>query len=245
MIKPMRSLVALLAALIGAALLAAPAQAAPARKPAAKSAPAGRNWNQTVVRTGRDSFVLGNPDAPVKLIEYISYTCPHCAHFTQEADGQLRLGFIAPGKGSIEVRNFVRDPIDLTVALLTHCVPPQGFWATHLMFLTRQADWIGLEGTASEAQRQRWISGPLASRTRAIASDFKFYDMIASRGVSRVAADKCLADEALANRLAAGTKDAVEKDYVQGTPAFVLNGLPLAGTASWAALKPQIEARMN
>lgn len=225
-------------------LAAHPALAAPPKK-AAPAAPAGRNWNQTVVRTARDSFVLGNPNAPIKLVEYISYTCPHCAHFTQEADGQLRLGFIAPGKGSIEVRNFVRDPIDLTVALLTHCVSPAQFWQTHLMFLTRQEDWIGLEMTASQAQRQRWTTGPLPSRTRAIASDFKFYDMMASRGVNRITADRCLADEALANRLAAGTKEAADKDYVEGTPAFLINGLPLAGTASWAALKPQLEARMN
>jgi protein-disulfide isomerase len=39
--------------------------------------------------------------------------------------------------------------------------------------------------------------------------------------------------------LAAGTKEAADKDYVEGTPAFLINGLPLAGTASWAALKPQ------
>jgi len=226
-----------------ATLVANPAQAAPPKK--APAAPAGRNWNQTVVRTARDSFLLGNPNAPVKLVEYISYTCPHCAHFTQEADALLRLGFIAPGKGSIEVRNFVRDPIDLTVALLTHCVPPAQFWQTHLMFLTRQEDWIGLEMTASQAQRQRWITGPLAGRTRAIANDFKFYDMMASRGVSRAAADRCLADEGLANRLAANTKEAADKDYVEGTPAFMINGLPLAGTASWAALKPQLEARIN
>jgi protein-disulfide isomerase len=231
-------------ALALASLLANPVQAAPPKK-AAAAAPAGRNWNQMVVRTPRESFVLGNPDASVKLVEYISYTCPHCAHFTQEADGQLRLGFIAPGKGSIEVRNFVRDPIDLTVALLTHCVAPAQFWQTHLMFLIRQSDWIGTEMSASEAQRQRWSTGPLASRTRAIASDFKFYDMMASRGVSRVSVDRCLADEALANKLAAGTKEAAEKDYVEGTPAFLINGLPLAGTASWAALKPQLEARMN
>jgi len=253
-IRPLRNLVAVLAALTGLALASGPALAAPVQKAAPAAAPvatkslapaSAHNWNQTIVRTPRDSYLLGNPDGQIKLVEYVSYTCPHCAHFTQESDAQLRLGMIGPGKGSIEVRNFVRDPVDLTVALLTHCVPTKAFWPTHVMFLTRQPDWIGLEATATNAQRQRWTTGPLASRTRAIASDFKFYDMIATRGIDRPAADRCLADEALATRLAAATKEAEEKDYVQGTPSFVLNGLPLAGTASWAALKPQIEARMN
>lgn len=231
----LRTLGVLALALAGMATLTAAG-----RLPATTRAP-----TTVVTRTATESHILGNPAAPVKLVEYISYTCPHCAHFTQEADAQLRIGMIGPGKGSIEVRNFVRDPIDLTVALLTHCVPPQAFWQTHLMFLTRQSDWIGLLQTATEAQRQRWSSGSLASRTRAIAGDFKFYDMIATRGIARPAADRCLADEALANRLAGATKDAAEKDYVNGTPAFMINGLPLAGTASWAALKPQIEARLD
>ena len=214
---------------------------------AGKPVPAvsGGNWNAAVVRTALDSHVLGNPNAKVKLVEYISYTCPHCAHFEQESDAQLRIGFIATGKGSIEVRSFVRDGIDMTVALLTHCGAPNRFFANHSAFLRSQQTWIAPVLAATEAQKARWYGGPLPQRTRAIASDLHFYDIMEKRGYSRAETDRCLANTALAGRLAQHTQDAAQKDYVNGTPSFMLNGVPLAGTYSWAALKPQLEAALD
>jgi protein-disulfide isomerase len=235
-VKHLGIVLAALCGMIGAGL-ATPAAARPV-------AHAATNWNATVARTPLDSHVLGNPDAPVKLIEYISYTCPHCAHFEQESEVQLRLGFIAGGKGSIEVRSFVRDPIDLTVALLTHCGPPAKFFTNHGMFLRSQDAWMKAAASATDAQRQRWTTGEFASRTRAIASDFHFYDIMKTRGYSRPDVDRCLADKALADRLAAHTQEAVEKDFVNGTPSFVLNGVPLSGTYNWETLRPQLEARL-
>lgn len=233
-------------ALIGAMALSA------ATKPAATKLPtrlgpaaASPNWNTVVSRTPQDSHILGNPAAKVKLVEFISYTCPHCAHFAQQADAQLRLGFVNNGKGSIEVRNFVRDPIDMTVALLTHCGPPSKFFMNHTAFLRSQEKWIAPYADPSPSQRQRWFSGDFKTSTRFIASDFHFYDIMAMRGYNRTMVDKCLADEALANRLAKATDAAVDKDFVQGTPSFMIDGVLLAGTNSWDVLRPQIEARLR
>jgi 2-hydroxychromene-2-carboxylate isomerase len=100
------------------------------------------------------------------------------------------------------------------------------------------------DGFANAAQRQRWTAGDFASRTRAIASDFHFYEIMATHGFDRPATDRCLANKALADKLAKGTQDAVDKDFVTGTPSFVLNGVPLSAY-TWEALKPQIEARLH
>lgn len=229
-VNPARLRAAVVALIGGLALLAA--------------APAGRNWNATVTRTPQGTHLLGNPQARVRLTEFISYTCPHCARFEQEASDQLRLGLIASGKGAIEVRHFVRDPVDMTVALLTNCGPPGKFFLNHTAFLRRQAKWIGPLGNASEAQRARWTSGAFAARTRAIAKDFGFYGIMATRGYSATQVDACLANESLAGRLAAGTRQAAEELGVSGTPSFAIDGVLLAGTHDWASLKPQIDARM-
>ncbi|MET0251779.1 MAG: thioredoxin domain-containing protein, partial [Novosphingobium sp.] len=101
-----------------------------------------KTWNTTVTVTPAGTHVLGNPQARVKLVEHISYTCPHCAHFEQQADAPLRLTFIASGTGSIEVRHYVRDPVDMTVTLLTNCGPPAKFFLNHTAFLRSQAKWI-------------------------------------------------------------------------------------------------------
>src|SRR5258707_7247642 len=136
------------------------------------------NWNATVSVTPSGSHLLGNPRAALKLTEYISYTCPHCAHFDREASDPIRMFYVAPGKVSVEVRHLVRDPIDLTVAMLTNCGAPAKFFGTHTAFLRGQANWIANANGASPAQQARWTSGDQAARLRAIASDFGFYTIM-------------------------------------------------------------------
>ena len=216
-----------------------------AAMPGAPSSSPAENWNATIARTDHDSYVLGNPQAKVKLVAFISYTCVHCAAFEAQSEGPLRLGFIAGGQGSLEVRNFLRDPIDLTVALLTHCGPPSKFFLNHSAFLGSQSTWIEPATHPSPLQQKRWYGGVLATRIRYIATDFHFYQIMETRGFSRPEVDKCLADTALAKRLAEET-DKAQKDYaIQGTPSFLLDNVLLAGTYSWDVLRPQIEARVN
>ena len=143
------------------------------------------------------------------------------------------------------MRSYVRDGIDLTVALLTHCGPPSKFFANHSTFLRHQTTWMAPIASLTDGQKARWSSSDFATRTRAIASDLGLYALMEARGYDRPEVDRCLADKALAERLAQHTKDATEKDFVNGTPSFLLNGVPLSGTYSWDALKPQIEARLR
>lgn len=200
------------------------------------------NWNATVVRTD-GGHRIGNPDAKVQLKEFVSYTCPHCAHFARDGDGALQLAYIGPGKVSVEIRHIVRDPVDLTAALLTNCGPAAKFPRNHSAFMHSQDKWIGLLSTASQAQRQRWYNGDKAARFRAIASDFGFYRIMEQRGYSRSQADRCLADNKMADKLAADTKKNFETYSISSTPSFVLNGITLAGTHDWQLLQPQLDAR--
>ena len=228
-------------ALIGGAAFAA---TKPAPKPG-QIPTGGRNWNAAMVLTPQGTHLLGNPAAKIKLTQFISYTCPHCAHFEEQADAQLKLLFVANGKGSVEVRNFIRDPIDLTVALLTNCGPANKFFANHALFLRTQNKWIAPMTHPSPTQQARWSGGAFAQRTRAIARDFGFYQIMQTRGYTAIQIDKCLADEALARRLAASPDEAQEKLFVTGTPMFAIDGVVLAGTYTWDALRPQLDARMR
>ena len=201
------------------------------------------NWTARVAVTPSGSHVLGNPAAELKLSEYISYTCSHCADFDREASDRLRIYGVAQGKLSVEVRHLVRDPIDMTVAMLTNCGAPAKFFANHTAFLRSQSRWLAAANSASPAQRARWTSGTARSRFQAIASDFGFYQIMASRGYDRMAVERCLADTAMAQKLADQTSEAARLG-VTGTPSFLLNGELLAGTHDWQRLKPQLDARM-
>ena len=238
-IRSFRKVATICAALAAGTMLGA------AGKPAPAPRTAGANWNATVTRTPEGGLMMGNPAAKVKLVEFVSYTCNHCAQFEREAADQLRLGLVAPGKGSVEVRSFVRDPIDMTIALLTRCGPKEKFFANHTTFLRKQDTWIKPLMNASQSQRQRWSTGELGVRLRFIASDLRFYDIMQTLGYNRQSVDRCLANTALVDQLARQTKEAADRFHINGTPTFMIDGIVLAGTHDWRSLRPQLEARTH
>jgi protein-disulfide isomerase len=208
----------------------------------AATTPPARNWASTSAVTPIGSHVLGNPEAAVKLVEYVSYTCPHCAHFQQEAETPLRIIYVIPGKVSVELRHLVRDPVDLTAALLANCGDPARFWRNHNTLMLSQSRWIETMGRATPAQQSRWSNGPIPARMRAIAADFGFYALMAPRGYDRPQLDRCLADEAMARRLVA-MRAGADAAGVESTPSFLLGDSLLAGTHDWKALDAQLKAR--
>src|SRR5947208_13614749 len=114
-----RFLVAFLSLLV----LAVPASA----KPAAKAS-AGTDWTHVVAATPSGGFVLGNPKAKVKLVEYGSLSCPHCRAFDQDGVPTLLSKYVKPGQVSWEFRNYVRDSADLTAALIARCNGVRSFF---------------------------------------------------------------------------------------------------------------------
>jgi protein-disulfide isomerase len=226
--------IAALAAL--ASLAAPPAQQANAAPPPRSGNSLGTNWNGVIAVTRQGGYLVGNPNAAVKLIEYVSYTCPHCAEFEKEADTTLRMAFIANGKGSIEYRSLLRNKIDVAVTLLVTCGSVSKFRGNHTAMLRGQERWFH---GPSQGEQQRWSSPDFATSMRAIANDLKLYDVMANRGYTRPQLDRCLMNREAANKLAAQTQFAVEELKVQGTPSFILNG-QLQEAHDWAALRPRL-----
>lgn len=199
------------------------------------------NWN-TVVGTDDGAHQIGNPEAKTTLVEFVSYTCPHCALFTRQGEGAVQL-YVGSGKVQREVRHIVRDPVDLTAAVLANCGPKDKFARNHAAFMFAQDKWLKTAAAATKGQQQRWYSGTGTSRRKAIASDLGFYDIMTGRGYGRTAIDRCLSDEALATRIAENSVRDAEKFGVTGTPSFAIDGVLLAGTHDWKTLQPQLDAR--
>ena len=122
---------------------------------AAATQPIRANWLATVTVTPAGSHVLGNPAAKAKLTEYVSYTCPHCAHFEIESSTPLKISYVQPGQVSVEIKHLVRDPVDLTVTLLTNCGTPAQFFANHALFMRSQQTWMKTFDGLSQAQQSR------------------------------------------------------------------------------------------
>ncbi len=228
---------------IGQALTACVATFALFGSPAPSMAAAKQNWTAKVTVAEDGSHLLGNPDAKVKVSEFVSYTCSHCATFQEESESPLRLAYVMPGKVSVRVVHLIRDPIDLTVAMLTNCGDPKGFFARHHAFLSSQDKWLPKAQAASEAQRARWSAGDIPTRLRAIANDFDFYAMMEQRGMSRVAVDRCFADTAMAKKIAEQRAEA-ERLAIPGTPSFAIGGELLDAVHDWESLRVAIDAAL-
>ena len=65
--------------------------------------------------------VLGDPNAPVTIIEYASLSCPHCAKFHAERLPWLKESFIETGRAKLEFRDFPLNAPALMGAMLAHC----------------------------------------------------------------------------------------------------------------------------
>lgn len=205
---------------------------------------AAKNWN-VQYSVNANGHAVGNPDAPVKLISFVSYTCSHCANFEMQADGPLRVAYIHEGKVEHELRHTIRNPIDLAAALITECGPQEKFFDNHRRIILAQSSWLGKADSASNAQKQRWSSGQFGSRMRAIAADLDFYELMKTRGYSRSELDRCLTDTARAEAISNASEASSAQFGVQGTPSFAINGALLEGVHNWSALQASIDAVLS
>lgn len=221
------------------------AEAPPKGEPIAPiAAPAGTNWVDQAVETPEGGFRIGNPDAPIKLVEYASHTCSHCAEFSQTGAAPLD-GYVNKGVVSYEIRNLVRDPIDLTIAILARCGPPESFhplanqvWGSfESVMQTVQANSAALEAASQQ---------PPATRFQAMAQAGGLLDFFAARGISKDQAMACLADTAKAQQIAERSQKQSEEFNLQGTPTFFINGKLIEGT-TWvpSGSSPGLESALQ
>ena len=240
MIAPLRPLLA-----VSAIALAAAASLFAVSPGAAQKAAAPADWSNRVSQSQVGGHVLGNPAATQKIVEYMSYTCPHCAAFDQESDPALADGFIAKGKTSLEVRNFIRDPLDMTVALLARCGEPRSFFRRHHGLLASQRTWMTKAGSLGRDGQAAWYQGDINARLKRIASDLGLYDELRRHSplATNAQIDACLANKAEQGKVLAMTKFASETVKIEGTPSFTINGKLQANVYDWKSLEPLLASR--
>jgi protein-disulfide isomerase len=207
--------------------------------------PANGDWSTMVRATPEGGFVMGNPNAKVKLIEFGSMTCPHCAEFEEKGGQALIDNYVKKGLVSFEFRNFVRDPYDITAALVARCGGASSFFGLTRAFYANQQDWIGKIQTADPAKLQALEGQSPQAQFKALSDIAGFPAFAAMRGVPKAKTEACLADPAAATQLVQMNSDAVSNFNVQGTPSFVINGELVPNAASWDALEPKLKEALG
>lgn len=209
---------------------------------AGKEAPAGTAWETTVVATPEGGFRMGNPDAPIKLVEYGSLSCPACAAFSAQGTEPLKSNYIKSGKVSWEYRSLLLHAPDLMATLAYSCGGPEPFFALIDASYADMNNWLDKLMKLTPAEQQRLQSLPIAAQTTEMARITGRDEFVTQRGISREALAQCLADPRKVAAADQVRKDAFEKHNVQGTPSFFINGKMVEGVASWADLEPELRA---
>jgi protein-disulfide isomerase len=151
---------------------------------------------------------LGDPKAPVTVIEYASMTCPHCAHFSATTFPELKKRYIDTGKVYYIFREFPLDQLAAAGSMVARCAGNDRYFPLVETLFAQQRDWVV----------QRPYEPLLAIAKQA--------------GLTRDAFDACLANQDLVNGIEKVRNEASTKFGVQSTPTFFINGKLVSGDIS-------------
>ncbi|WP_294538025.1 DsbA family protein [uncultured Rhodoblastus sp.] len=181
-------------ALAGASFQAL-AQGAPKAAPAAKTP-----LDLLLAEPALPDVWLGDPKAPVTIIEYASMTCSHCADFNVRTFPALKAKYIDTGKVRFALREFPLDPLAAAGAMLARCSGDKREAMVELLF-QQQKNWA-------------FVNNPLEG----------LRDTIKQTGMGPAAFEACLNDQALFEKVNAVRDVAAQKFGINSTPTFFING---------------------
>ncbi|MGR3822606.1 MAG: DsbA family protein [Salipiger marinus] len=151
-------------------------------------------------------MVKGDVDAPVEMIEYASYTCPHCASFATNVLPQIEENYIETGKVKLVYREVYFDKYGMWASLVARCGGPEKFFGITDMIYKTQNDWV----------RQ--------NSDQAIADSLRKIGLMA--GVGREQLDACLNDGEQLRTLVEWYQANATRDNITSTPSFLIDGKP-------------------
>ncbi|MEK0082181.1 DsbA family protein [Benzoatithermus flavus] len=183
------------------------------RRSALAAALVGLSWlglPPGVVRAAEVSEgVLGDPNAPVTLIEYSSLTCPHCAAFQRDTFPALKQRYIDTGKVKMVLRDFPLDEVALKAAVIAHCAGADKYPRFVDVFFLQQASWTRAQDPIAALKQLAKLGG-----------------------LGEDAAEACLADEAMEKAVLQSRLDAQQRYNVRSTPTFILGDKTFSGSRS-------------
>jgi protein-disulfide isomerase len=145
--------------------------------------------------------VLGDPDAPVTIIEYSSLTCPHCRHFHLEILPKIKKNYIDTGKVKLIYRDFPFDQLGLLATVMTRCAPAERYFGFLDVLFQQQGSWSRSKDPMGDLSRIGKLGG-------LNPSDF----------------EACLKNQALVDGLVQKRLDGQKKFDVNATPTFIIDG---------------------
>lgn len=172
-----------------------------------------------------EDITLGDENAPVKVIEYASFTCPHCANFHNDTYKDFKRDYIDTGKVHFTYREVFFDRYGLWAAMVARCAGPDRYMGVAEILYATQGEWAR-QGDAA-----------------AVADSLKRIGLQA--GLSQEEVDACLNNADLAQSLVSWYEANADADNIRSTPSFLINGELSAGNMGLAQIGTLIDAAAN
>lgn len=212
----------------------------PAAAVAAVAPPAGQAWAEMISKTADGAgVIMGNPNAPLKLVEYGSLSCPHCAKLSQEMMPALAANYVKSGKVSYEFRSFAIHPQDIPLTVLARCGAPDTFFGlAEQIYANFDAMAAATEKGLTQAQAAQGL--PAAQRYPALADALGYTEFFAARGLPVAEQRKCLANLPAAEAVAKES-EAISAKGIDSTPTLFINGKKVDGN-EWVKVEAALKA---
>ncbi len=169
-------------------------------------------------------ITMGDPSAPVKVIEYASYTCPHCADFHVGTFPTFKADYIDTGKVFFTYREVFFDRFGLWASMIARCAGPDRYFGIAGLLYEGQSEWARQGDPAMVADALKRIG--------------------AQAGLSAEQADACLQDADQAQRLVSWYEANAARDAVRSTPSFLIDGEMHTGAMSPAQIGALVDAAL-
>ncbi|MCY1126536.1 DsbA family protein [Frigidibacter sp. RF13] len=169
-------------------------------------------------------MILGDQNAPVTVVEYASFTCPHCANFHDTVYDEFKKNYIDTGKVKFVYREVYFDKYGLWAAMVARCGGPEKYFGISDMLYDGQRDWLASgadQGIADELRKIGLKAGMTADQVNA-----------------------CLNDNEQAKAMVTAYQTNATNDNVKGTPTFLINGELHSGEMSYADFAALLDAAL-
>ncbi|PYC47660.1 thiol-disulfide oxidoreductase [Litorivita pollutaquae] len=174
--------------------------------------------------SGIKEMTLGDPNAPITVIEYASFTCPHCASFHEDVLKPFKAEYVDTGKVYFIYRDVYFDRFGLWASMLARCGDGMRFFGVADLLYAQQKQWLGGGDPVSIANALRKIG--------AIA------------GLDEDTVTQCLEDGDKAQALVAWYQKNGTADDITGTPTLIIDGEKQANM-SYGELKTLIDSKLS
>ncbi|MEJ6726492.1 MAG: thioredoxin domain-containing protein [Emcibacteraceae bacterium] len=185
-------------------------------------------------------MVLGDPKAPVEIIEYASLTCNHCATFHNFVLPRIKDKYVDTGKVKVVMRSFLLNAIDASASILTRCVPEKRYFKFMEILFTQQTQWYDI----SEYQKLSGIHDQRTANNIFVQSTIDKVSKVANRlGINNRKIEACLLNEKIGDYLYSVHQEGIQKYKVTATPTILVNGNKTGNT--YGAVEKAIEAALK